>query len=209
MIRILIGDDHAVVRQGIKSILSEESDDMTFGEAGNAHEIRERLKGQAWDLVILDINLPDRSGLDVLKELKAAYPKIPVFVLSIHAEEEYAVRMFKAGASGYMTKESMPDELVSAVKRILKGGTYVSPVFADILASQLRKGRDQDPHERLSDREYEVMMGIASGRTVTEIADTLCLSTKTVTTYRARILEKMNVKTTADIVRYTIEHKLT
>jgi DNA-binding NarL/FixJ family response regulator len=208
MIRILLADDHAVVRHGLKQILLDAFPHATFGEAGHAQEVLEHVWKQEWDVIVLDISMPGRSGLDVLKELKQARPKIHVLMLSIHSEDQFAVRVLKAGASGYMTKDSAPDELVGAIKKILHGGKYVSPSLAEKLAFALVPDTDKLPHESLSDREYEVLRLIASGKTVSEIAGTLSLSVKTISTYRSRILEKMNMKTNAELTHYAIQHHL-
>jgi DNA-binding NarL/FixJ family response regulator len=208
MIKFLIADDHAVVRKGIKQILADEFLHATFGEAQNAHEVLEQAQKQTYDIVILDITLPGKSGLDVLKELKLAQPKLPVFVVSMHSEEQYAVRVLKAGASGYMTKESAPKELINAVRKILSGGKYVSPLLAEKLAFDLETKTEKPLHEMLSDREYQVMFMIASGKTVTTIADELHLSVKTISTYRERILEKMKMKSNAELTHYAIKNKL-
>ena len=163
---------------------------------------------QEWDVIVLDISMPGRSGLDVLKELKQARPKIHVLMLSMHSEDQFAVRVLRAGASGYMTKDSAPEELVGAIKKILHGGKYVSPSLAEKLAFALVPDTDKPPHESLSDREYEVLRLIAAGKTVSEIADQLSLSVKTISTYRARILEKMNMRTNAELTHYAIQHHL-
>jgi two-component system invasion response regulator UvrY len=206
MIKFLIADDHAVIRRGLMQILSEAFPDSLFGEAWNAHQIFEKVQEQEWDLVILDINLPDKSGLDVLKQLKSVYPGLSIFVLSVHQEEEYAVRVLRAGASGYLSKESAPEELVKAVRRILGGGKYVSPSLGEKLAFELEKG--EGAHHMLSDREYQVVLMIASGKSITEIADTLCLSVQSISTYRSRIFEKMGFKSNAELIRYVIDNKL-
>ncbi|HEY4673195.1 MAG TPA: response regulator transcription factor, partial [Nitrososphaerales archaeon] len=195
MIKILIADDHAVVRRGLKQILAEEPNMAVFGEACNAQEVLKNVREQDWDIVILDITMPDRSGLDVLKELKRERPKLPVLILSIHPEEQYAVRVLKAGAAGYMTKESAPEELVKAIRKVLRGGKYISPSLAEKLAFDLETDSEKPLHETLSDREYQVMCMIASGKTVKEIAKKLYLSVKTISTHRARILGKMKMKT--------------
>jgi len=210
MIKILIADDHAVVRRGLKQILTEESDMAVFGEARNAREVLKNVREQDWDIVILDITMPGRSGLDVLKELKRVRPKLPVLVLSMHPEDQYAVRVLKAGAAGYMTKESAPKELVKAVRKVLGGGKYVSPSLAEKLAFDLETETDSEKplHETLSDREYQVMCMIASGKAVKGIAKELYLSVKTISTYRARILKKMKMKTSAELTHYAIKNRL-
>ena len=207
--RVLIVDDHAMFRRGLREILVDEFDDLEFSEATNAEEALDLLRSGEWDVVILDVSMPGRSGLDALKEIKRDRPTLPVLMLSFHSEEHFATRVLKAGASGYMTKTSAPEELVNAIKKILVGGKYVSPELAEQLAEDLeRDAVGTLPHKRLSDREYEVLLDIARGETVSEIGDKLSLSVKTISTYRARILEKMNLRSNADLVRYAIRHGL-
>ena len=208
MIRVLIVDDHAIVRRGLRELLSDEFRGAAFGEASTAQQALEQISKKEWDVALLDITLPGRSGLDLLKEVKAARPRLPVLVLSVHPEDQFAVRVLKAGAEGYLTKESAPEELVNAIRKILAGGQYVSPTLAEKLALGLRKDSTRAPHETLSDREYEIMCCIASGKTVTEIAGDLSLSAKTISTYRARLLEKLRVKNNAEIIRYAIRNGL-
>jgi len=208
MIRILIVDDHAILRRGLRALLSDEFHGAAFGEASNARQALEQLRKEKWDVALLDISLPGKSGLELLKEFKAARPKLPVLILSAHAEDQFAVRVLKAGAGGYLTKESAPEELAKAVRKILAGGQYVSPTLAEKLALRVRKDITLAPHETLSDREYEIMCLIASGKTVTEIAGELSLSPKTISTYRARVLEKLGVKNNAEITRYAIRNGL-
>jgi len=184
MTRFLIADDHALMRRGLIQLLSEDFPDSLFGEAWNAHQIFEKVQEQEWDLVVLDINLPDKNGLDVLKQLKSAHPGLSIFVLSVHKEEEYAVRVLKAGASGYLSKDSAPEEFVKAAKKVLAGGKYVSPSLGERLAFELEKG--EDAHRTLSDREYQVMLMVASGESITEIANALCLSVQSISTYHSR-----------------------
>jgi len=206
--KILITDDHAVVRSGLKQILAEEFKRAEFGEAGSAQEAIDRVWKENWDVVVLDITMPGRSGLEVLKEIKKSRPKLPVLVLSMHPEDQFAVRLLKIGASGYMTKESAPNELVGAVKKVIGGGRYVSPALAEKMASYLAIDVQTPPHERLSDREFLVLRQIASGKTPTIIAKDLGLSVKTISTYRMRILEKMSMSNNAELTHYAIQNNL-
>ncbi len=207
--RILITDDHAVVRQGLKQILAEEFKRAEFGEASNVQEAIDKVWKEHWDVVVLDITMPGRSGLEVLKEIKKSKPKLPVLMLSMHPEDQFAVRLLKIGASGYMTKESAPQELVGAVKKVVAGGRYVSPALAEKMASYLAIDVQTPPHERLSDREFLVLRLIASGKTPTVIAKELGLSVKTISTYRMRILEKMSMANNAELTHYAIQNQLT
>lgn len=207
MIKILIVDDHAILRRGLKMILARELKDATFGEAENAGQVLDLVRKQKWDLVILDVTMPGRSGLDVLGELKTAQPKLPVLVLSMHPVNQYGKRVLKAGASGYMNKESAPEELIKAIRKVLAGGLYVSPVLAETLVSDLRE-TPGEPHEALSNRELEVLRMMAMGNTVSQIAEELHVAVPTVSTHRAHILEKMSLKTTAQLIRYALRHHL-
>jgi two-component system, NarL family, invasion response regulator UvrY len=208
MIRALIADDHAVVRQGLRQILQETSDMQVTGEAATGPEALERARGDSYDVVVLDITLPGRSGFEVLKELRVERPELPVLVLSMHAEEQFAVRLLKAGAAGYLNKETAPEELVKAIRKVVAGGRYVSPTLAEKLAFEIDAGSDKLAHETLSDREFQVMRMLASGKTVKEIAAELSLSVKTISTYRARILAKMNLHTNAELIHYAITNQL-
>lgn len=208
MKKILIVDDHEVVRDGVKKVLDEQFDAVIFGEAGTVHEALRLVREQQWDVGVFDLSLRDRSGLEVLKELKQVRPHLPVLILSMHSEEQYARRAFKAGAAGYITKDSPRTELVKAVKKVMNGGRYVSPALAERLVFDLGGDTDRAPHEILSDREFEVMRLIASGKTVGEIAALLNLSDKTISTYRARLLEKMGLRTSAELTYYAIQNKL-
>lgn len=208
MIRILIADDHAILRRGFREILAREITDLVCGEAENAQQLLAEVGSRDWDLVILDVTMPGRSGVDVLPDLRRTRPKLPVLVLSMHPEDQYAKRMLKAGASGYMNKESAPEELIRAIRRILAGGRYVSSGLAEKLALDLHKDSGRPLHEALSDREFEVLRMIGSGRTVTQVAEDLHLSVTTVSTYRARILEKLNMTTTAEVMRYALRNRL-
>jgi two-component system invasion response regulator UvrY len=207
MIKVLIADDHAIVRRGLKQIIVEEPDMIVAGEAQSATEALELARHCESDVIILDISLPGRSGLDVLKELRHAYPKLPVLILTMHPEEQFAVRAFKAGAAGYLTKESAPEELIQALRKVAGGGRYVSPALAERLALRVAN-HEQPPHEILSDREYQVLHFIAIGKTVSEIAKQLSLSVKTISTYRSRVLEKMHLKNNAELMRYAVTYQL-
>jgi DNA-binding NarL/FixJ family response regulator len=206
--RILIADDHAVFRRGLTETLGEAFSRVTFGEAKTAQETLEYVRRQDWDVVILDISMPGKSGLDILDDLHRLRPKLPVLLLSMHPEGQFARRALKSGAAGYLTKESVPEELKEAVRRVRAGGRYVSAALAEKLAFDLRRGADTPVHELLSDREFQVLRMIASGRTVKQIADEIALSVKTVSTYRARILLKTGMKTTAELIRYALQSQL-
>ncbi|MGQ0792914.1 MAG: response regulator [Deltaproteobacteria bacterium] len=207
MIKILIADDHPIVRSGLRQIVGEEPNMEVVGEARDARETLELARKQEWDLIILDISMPDASGLEVLKQIKRDYPKLPVLILSVYSEEQYAVRVLKSGAAGYMTKESAPAELVKAIRKVVAGGKYVSQQLAERLAFDLEL-EEKPPHETLSNREFQVMCLIASGKTIKEISDKIFLSVKTVSTYRARILDKMRMKTNAELTYYVLKTKL-
>ena len=206
--RILIADDHAVVRRGLKQILAEAFKRAVFGEATNSQEALESVWKETWDIVILDLTMPGRSGLEVLQEIKRERPKLPVLILSMHPEDQFAVRLLKAGASGYMTKESAAEELVGAVKKAIAGGRYVSTPLAEKLASLIVHDVQAAPHEILSDREFLILRLIASGKTVSKIASDLSLSVKTVSTYRARLLEKMCMSNNSELVQYAFQNQL-
>jgi two-component system invasion response regulator UvrY len=205
---ILIADDHAVVRRGLREILADSLPGATFSEAGNADEALGSLSRHATSVVVLDINMPGRSGLDVLKDVKRMYPRLPVIVLSVQPEDQYAVRCLRAGAAAYINKDSAPEELAQATRKVLGGGRYVGASLAEKLVSQFYEPVDKPRHESLSDRELEVMVMIASGVSLTEISNRLHVSSKTVSSYRARLLEKMQMKSNAEITRYAIGHNL-
>ncbi len=208
MINVLIADDHPVVLQGLKQIVAETPDIAIKGEATSGTEVLQKVRSGKWDVVVLDLTMPGIHGLDLLKRLKTEHPEIRVLVLSIHPEDQYAVRLLRAGASGYLNKRSAAGQLVEALRKVARGGKYVSPTLAEKLAFDLDIDSDRPPHEHLSDREFQVFCLIASGMTVTEIAEELSLSVKTVSTYRSRILEKMNMQRNAELTRYAIEHDL-
>lgn len=207
-IRILIVDDHVIIRQGLRQILADAFRKASFGEAKNANDALEQVAKQPWDVVLLDITMPGKSGLDVLKQMVEAQPNMAVLVLSMHPEDQYAVRVLKTGAAGYITKNTASEEVIGAVRKVLAGGKYVSASLAENLASSLNSPAGKAPHELLSDREYQVMRLIALGKSVKEIAFELSLSVKTISTYRTRIMEKTKLKTNADIIRYAVHEKL-
>jgi two-component system, NarL family, invasion response regulator UvrY len=208
MIKIIIADDHPIVRAGMKQIISEAVDMRVADEAGDGRQLLNKIRAENFDVVILDITMPHIDGLDVLKQLKIEKPRLPVIILSIHPEGQYALRVLKAGASGYVTKSSAPDELITAIRKVQRGGKYISASVAEKLAFQLEADFEEMPHEVLSDREYQVLCMLASGKTVTEIAEALALSVKTVSTYRSRILEKMDMKNNAELIHYAVQNKL-
>ena len=208
MIRILIADDHPVVRQGLKQIVTETSDMAVADEASNAQEVFDKVWNNDYDVVVLDITMPGRGGLDILKQLKVEKSGLPVLILSIHPEEQYAVRALKAGAAGYLTKGSAPEELTAAIRQVSAGKKYISSSLAEKLALHLENDTDKPIHEKLSDREYQILCKIASGEALKEIAQKLFLSEKTISTYRSRILEKMNMKSNAELTYYAIKNGL-
>lgn len=208
MIKILIADDHAIVRQGLRQTVAEEPDMTVAGEAQNAQETLKLVREQEWDVIVLDITMPGRSGLDLLIELKRERPNLPILILSMHSEEQFAVRALKARASGYITKQSAPKELVKAIRKVHRGGKYVSPALAESLAFELGDDAKKVAHEKLSEREYQILRMIAAGQTPKEIAAELNLSEKTIATYRMRVLEKMNMKRNAELIRYAVENRL-
>jgi DNA-binding NarL/FixJ family response regulator len=205
---ILIADDHPVVRQGLRQMLASESDLNVVGEARNGHEVVEISRRVEWDVAVLDYNMPGRTGLELVKELKQRHPGRPILILSMYPEERYALRALKAGAAGYITKESASGELVNAIRKVAKGGRYVSAALGERLAHEFAGDSERPVHERLSDREYQIMWMIASGKTVGEVAAQLFLSPNTISTYRARILRKMNMKSNAELMHYAIAHHL-
>jgi two-component system, NarL family, invasion response regulator UvrY len=208
MIRILVVDDHAIVREGLKQILGDVSDMAVLAEAGNGQEAMDQIHRQTFDVILMDISMPGRSGLEILKDMKNEHPKLPVLILSMHPEEQYAIRALRAGAAGYMNKSSAPDELIGAIRKVSAGRKYVSPSVAEKLAFELGSDQTRLPHELLSDREYQVMMMLAAGKSVSEIGQELCLSVKTISTYRSRIMEKMNLKKNAELTLYAVQNHL-
>ena len=208
MLRFLLADDHSVVRQGVKQILTGAFTQAVFGEAKNAQELLKLVGKETWDIVVLDLNMPGGNGLEALKQIKHTHPQLPVLILSMYPEDQYAVRTIIAGAAGYLNKESAPEELVKAVKTLLRGGEYISGSVADELVLHARHEDDQPLHKHLSDREFQVLCLIASGKEVKEISNELSLSAKTISTYRARLLIKMNMDTNAELTNYAIKNSL-
>jgi two-component system, NarL family, invasion response regulator UvrY len=207
-IHVLIADDHAIVRQGLRQILSETEDLLVAGEAEDGAEALRLARHQRCDVFLLDVSMPNRNGIDTLKQLKKEFPRLPVLILSMHPEEHYAVRAIKSGAAGYLTKQSAPELLVTAIRQVAGGKRFISPTLAEHLAAAISDDGEKLPHERITDREYQVLSRISSGKTITQIADELNLSVKTVSEYRKRLLEKMRLETTAELIRYGIEHGL-
>ena len=208
MINILVADDHAVVREGVKQIIADVSDMLVKDEANNGHETLKKVMSNEYDVVLLDISMPGRSGLELLEDIKSQRPKLPVLILSMHPEKQYAFRALRAGASGYLTKASAPQELIGAIRKASSGGKYVTASLAEKLAFEIDSDTEKAPHEKLSNREYQVMLMIAGGKLVSEIADELCLSIKTISTYRARIMDKMGMKKNAELTLYAVRNDL-
>jgi DNA-binding NarL/FixJ family response regulator len=208
MIKIVIADDHDIVRAGLKQIISDTRDMKVTGESGSAEQLIELIKKNDYDVVLLDLKMSGMNGLDAIKHIKLMKPDLPVIVLSMHAEDQYAVRTIRAGASGYITKETASENLVAAIKKAVAGGRYISPALAETLADSIAWGGMETPHENLTDREFQVMCMIASGKSVSEIASELFLSVKTISTYRQRILGKMNMKNNSELTHYVIKNNL-
>lgn len=208
MIKILVVDDHSIVREGLKQILAENPNMSVSGEASTGQEALQKVRSSDCNMVVMDISLPDRNGLELLEQIKDINPRLPVLVLSMHAEEQYATRALRAGASGYLTKESASEQLIAAIEKVAQGGKYVTPSLAEKLVFELAGDSQKPLHENLSDRELQVLCLIASGKTLTEVSQTLCLSVKTVSTHRARILEKMGMRNNAELIRYAIQNRL-
>ncbi len=208
MFKILIADDHAVVRRGLRQIINDEPDFEVTGEAQNGQEVLELIEQNNCDVVVLDITMPDKNGLTVLQEAKMTHPQLPVLILSMHPEDQFAVRALKLGASGYLTKESAPEELVGALRKVISGGKYISSTLADQLVAEIGSPLPRPMPDRLSEREFQVLKQIAQGRTIGQIAETMDLSVKTISTYRTRLLLKMKMKTNAELVRYAVNNGL-
>lgn len=207
-IKILIADDHAIVREGLKQIVAEEKDILVAGEAENSSKLMELLEKEKWNLVVLDINMPGKSGLEALKDIKQLYPDLPVLILSMFSEDQYGLRAIKAGASGYLKKVSAPTELVTAIRKIVSGGKYINQSLAEKLAEKFENTKKELLHEKLSDREYQIMCNIALGKSAEEIAQELSISINTVYSYRNRILEKMSLRSNVELTQYAIQNKL-
>jgi two-component system invasion response regulator UvrY len=208
MIHVLIADDHSLIREGFKKILSRETDIKIIGEASNAHEVMDVLKDHHCNIIVLDITMPGKSGLEILEDIKIQYPHISVMILSMHSEEHYALRALKAGAKGYLTKEGAPNELINAIRKIDSGRMYLSQDVAEQLAYNLGGKTDKLPHETLSNREFQVMHLMASGKSISDISDELSISASTVSTYRQRVMEKLNLHSTAEIILYAVKNNL-
>jgi two-component system invasion response regulator UvrY len=208
MIRVLVADDHTIVREGLKQILVRSDDLVVAGEAANGNDVLRMVREHEWDVLVTDMSMPGRNGLELIKLVKAARPKLPVLVLSMYGEEQFAVRAIRAGASGYLNKESASDQLVNAIRKIAGGGVYVSAAVSEALLRNVRDGERRLPHEQLSDRELQVLQLIVGGRSVNDIAARLNLSPKTVSTHKTRLLEKMNMSNQAELIRYAIAHGL-
>ena len=208
MIRVLVADDHAIVREGLKRILGDESDLVLAGEATNGHEVLAAVRAGGFDILLLDLSMPGKSGIELVKQVKDEQPRLKVLVLTMHEEDQYAVRAIRAGASGYLTKESASGQLVSAIRRIAEGRMHISHNIAEQLALDAQSRGEEAPHKHLSDREFEVFLLLVAGRSISDIAAKLHLSVKTVSTHKARILQKMDAGSVAELVRYAIHHRL-
>ena len=208
MIKVLVADDHAIVRRGLREILAETADVFVGGEAATLPEVRAKFQGERWDVVVLDVNMPGGSGIELISELRKLSPSVKVLVLTVYPEEQYAVRAIRAGAAGFLTKESAPEKLIEAVRKVAGGGKYVSLELAETLASVVAGETGSAPHERLSDREFEVFKLLARGKTVTQVAQDLGLSVKTVSTHRTRLMRKMEMKTNAELTHYAVKKQI-
>lgn len=208
MIRIVLADDHLIVRRGLKQILGEEVDFKVVGEAADGGQTLKLVQESSFDVLVLDMSMPGRSGVELIKLIKTEKPRLPILILTMHQEEQYAVRAIKSGAKGYLTKESAPEQLVSAIRKLAAGGAFITPAVAERIAMDFGAPTDEAPHTQLSNREYQIFEMIVAGKAVTAIADELCLSVKTVSTHKARILQKMRMSNSAELIHYAIEHLL-
>lgn len=208
MIKLLVADDHPIVRDGLKQILAETDDLGVLGEAANGQEVLQRVRAEDWDVLLLDLSMPGKSGIELIKQLKKERPKLRILVLTVHEEHQYAVRAFKAGAMGYLTKSSPSAQLIAAIRKVAGGGVYVSPVLAEKMALALMPTTEEPPHTLLSDREYEIFQMLVAGKTTTEIAQQFSISVKTVSTHKSRIMEKMQMTNQAELIRYALHHHL-
>jgi two-component system invasion response regulator UvrY len=208
-IRVIVADDHPILRAGLVSVLNASSDLRVVAEAGNGAEVLRSIREVTFDVLLLDVSMPGKSGLDLMRQIRKDNPRLPILIVSSHPEDQYALRAIKAGASGYLTKMSAPADLVTAVRTVSNGRKFITPALAELLADHIERPDDATPHEGLSDREFQTMKMIAAGHSLTEIADVLCISVKTVSVYRSRLLEKMRMKSNVELTRYVVEHGLT
>lgn len=208
MIKVLVADDHKIFRAGVKRLIEESPDIEVAGEAHDGFDAMAKLRQQEWDVVLLDINMPNKSGLDIVRQMKLEKPKLPILILSMYPEEQYAVRALKAGAAGYLTKDSESEELIAAIRKVVKGGRYATPGLLEKLLFELDGERDAPKHHALSEREHQIFEQIIQGKSLTEIAEAMAISVKTVSTYRTRVLEKMNMENNAELIHYAIQHGL-
>jgi len=208
-IRVIVADDHPILRAGLVSVLNSSSDLRVVGEAGNGAEVLKAIGGTGFDVLLLDVSMPGKSGLDLMRQIRKDHPRLPILIVSSHPEDQYALRAIKAGASGYLTKMSAPSDLVGAVRTVANGRKFITPALAELLADHVEHPDEGTPHETLSDREFQTLKMIGAGHSLTEIAEVLCISVKTVSVYRSRVLEKMRMKNNVELTRYVVEHRLT
>jgi len=208
MIKVLIADDHAIVREGLKQILSDIPDMKVFGEAGSGDEALQLIRNKGWHIMLLDIAMPGKNVLELIKLAKHQSPHLPILILSMYPEDQYAIRMLRAGADGYLTKESAPEQLVAAIRKVAKGGKYISATMTEKLIEELNPNQEKSPHTTLSDREFQVFRGICSGKSITDLAQQMTLSVKTISTYRTRLMKKMNMSKNAEIIHYAFKNDL-
>ena len=208
-IRVIVADDHPILRAGLVSVLNASSDLRVVGEAGNGAEVMKAIAATGFDVLLLDVSMPGKSGLDLMRQIRKAHPRLPILIVSSHPEDQYALRAIKAGASGYLTKMSAPSDLVGAVRTVANGRKFITPALAELLADHVEHPDEGTPHETLSDREFQTLKMIGAGHSLTEIGEVLCISVKTVSVYRSRVLEKMRMKNNVELTRYVVEHGLT